>query len=66
MTLWSTVEFRCTQGLEIREFVERVLSGTERQDMSVRITARVPRGEAPDEPVAEFTLTLSLKPQKAL
>lgn len=58
------VRFRCAQGHEIREFVERVLSGTERLEMPVQITATVPAGETPDEPVAQFTLTLSLKPQK--
>jgi hypothetical protein len=59
------VEFRCTQGAEIREFVDRVLAGNERLEMPVRVTARVPRGPAPEEPVAEFTLTLSLKPQNS-
>ena len=63
------VEFRCTQGPEIRAFVERVLSGNERQEMAVYITARVPRPKGPDEnpndPVAEMKLTLSLKPAKS-
>lgn len=56
------VEFRCTQGPEIRAFVEKVVSGTERHEMPVRVSARVPRGATPDEVVAEFVLTLSLKP----
>lgn len=57
------VQFRCAQGPEIREFVDRVLAGSERLEMPVQITATVPRGEAPNDPVAQFTLTLSLKPQ---
>jgi len=60
------VEFRCNQGPEIREFVERVLSGGERLEMPVDIVARVPRGQVPDEIVAQFRLTLSLKPVKSI
>lgn len=54
------VEFRCRQGPEIRAFVDRVLAGTERQEMPVRITAR-----AGEDVVAEMKLTLSLKPAKS-
>jgi hypothetical protein len=55
------VEFRCQQGPEISQFVARVLSGDERMEMPVRVIARVPRSQTPEEPVAEFKLTLSLK-----
>ena len=55
------VVFTCTQGREIREFVDRVVASSERQEMTVNVDARVPRSKSPEEVVARFKLTLSLK-----
>jgi hypothetical protein len=55
--------FTCKQGLEIREAVERAAKTEERVDLPVHITATVPK-KFGDEPVATFTLTLSLKVKK--
>lgn len=55
------VDFRCEQGHEIREFVERVIASGEREDLTVTVLAFVPSSTTPDEAVARFTLTLSLK-----
>ncbi len=54
------VVFTCTQGLEIKEFVQKVLASEERLHMPVRITATCPN-KFGSEPMAEFTLELSLK-----
>lgn len=54
------VYFTCTDGDVVRDLVERVISTGERQNATVRVTATVP-AVAPDEPVAQFVLTLSLK-----
>ncbi len=51
--------FTCEQGEEIQKFVEMVVASDERHNMPVKITATCP--DIDDEPVAEFTLTLSLK-----
>ena len=55
------VEFSCDQGEEIRTLVQEVLSSADRREMPVRILARVPGGAQPDEVIARFELTLSLK-----
>jgi acyl-coenzyme A thioesterase PaaI-like protein len=55
------VEFTCTQGREIAAFVQEVLATTERRETTVRVEARVPRSSQPEEVVARFELTLSLK-----
>jgi acyl-coenzyme A thioesterase PaaI-like protein len=55
--------FTCKQGLEIREAVERAAKTLERVELPVHITATVPK-KLGDEPVATFTLTLSLKVKK--
>ncbi len=55
--------FICEQGEEIRALVEKALATGERQSLPVRVTAVVPSHSA-EEPVAQFTLTLSLKNKK--
>jgi acyl-coenzyme A thioesterase PaaI-like protein len=52
--------FTNTQGKEIEEFVQKVIVSGERMNMPVEVIATVPSLEG-DEPVAKFTLTLSLK-----
>lgn len=52
--------FTNTQGKEVREFVAGVIKSGERENFPVKITATCP-DKLGDEPVAEFTLTLSLK-----
>lgn len=54
------VHFTCVQGREIAELVKAAVASGERVEMPVEITATVPAllGE---EPVAKFTLVLSLK-----
>lgn len=52
--------FICEQGEEISEFVEKVIQSEERHHMPVHIVAVCPN-KFGDEPVAKFTLTLSLK-----
>ncbi len=48
------------QGQEIKEFVEKVIASGERMNMPVEVVATTPT-KFGDEPVATFTLTLSLK-----
>jgi acyl-coenzyme A thioesterase PaaI-like protein len=52
--------FVCHEGDKIREAIEAAVETRERQNLPVRVTATVPSESATD-PVAEFTLTLSLK-----
>ncbi len=52
--------FTNTQGKEIEKFVQEVAASGERMNMPVEVIATVPDKEG-DEPVAKFTLTLSLK-----
>jgi acyl-coenzyme A thioesterase PaaI-like protein len=54
------VHFVSTDGAVVRELVERAIATGERQTAPVRVTATVP-DKSGDEPVAEFTLALSLK-----
>ena len=54
------VVFRTTQGREIREAVERADATGERVTVPVNVVATVPRKYG-DEPVATFTMGLSLK-----
>ena len=54
------VHFSCENGKEINELVARTIESGVRQNLSVQVTARVP-GKLGLEPVARFTLTLSLK-----
>ena len=48
------------QGPEIKKFVEEVIASGERMNMPVEVIATTP-SKMGDEPVATFTLTLSLK-----
>lgn len=52
--------FSCYQGLEIKEFVEKVIESGERHNMTVFVEATCP-SLCENEPVAKFELTLSLK-----
>jgi acyl-coenzyme A thioesterase PaaI-like protein len=52
--------FTCVQGKEIKQFVELVLASDQRHHMPVEVIATCP-DKSGDEPVAIFTLTLSLK-----
>ena len=52
--------FTCKDGLAIKAAVQRAEESMERVDLQVKIIATVPE-KFGDEPVAEFTLTLSLK-----
>jgi acyl-coenzyme A thioesterase PaaI-like protein len=54
--------FTCTQGAEVEKFVQMVLSQDERAEMPIEIVATCP-DKLGDEPVATFTLVLSLKKQ---
>ncbi len=53
-------EFTCDEGERIRELVQQAIDSGERVEMPVHISATVP-ATSPDEPVAQFVLTLSLK-----
>jgi len=53
------VYFHCDQGREIAGLVAEAAQSDERVDMPVHVEARVP--SQCDDPVAKFTLTLSLK-----
>lgn len=52
--------FICEQGREISALVDRVCQSEKREEMAVAVTATVP-SKFGDEPVANFTMTLSLK-----
>jgi acyl-coenzyme A thioesterase PaaI-like protein len=52
--------FTCTQGIEVEKFVQKILSQEEREEMPLEIIATCP-DKFGDEPVATFTLLLSLK-----
>jgi acyl-coenzyme A thioesterase PaaI-like protein len=54
------VHFTCEEGQAIRQMVDRVIATGERQNLPVQVTATVP-SKLGKEPVAQFTLTLSLK-----
>jgi len=56
----ADVLFTCTEGSAIRDLVRRTMESEERQNLPVHITATCP-SKLGDEPVAKFTLTLSLK-----
>ncbi|HEY0592790.1 MAG TPA: DUF4442 domain-containing protein [Thermoanaerobaculia bacterium] len=57
------VLFTCENGEAIRELVALARSSGEREEMTVRVVATVPSLSG-EEPVADFSLTLSIK-QKA-
>ena len=54
------VHFTCTEGRAIADLVRKTLETGERQNLPVHVLATVP-SKLGDEPVARFTLTLSLK-----
>jgi hypothetical protein len=54
------VLFACNDGAAIAQAAQRALETGERQNLPVQIVATVPDKKA-DEPVARFTLTLSMK-----
>ncbi len=56
----ADVHFACEQGREISELIEKADVSGERQNLPVRVLATVPKLFG-SEPVARFTLTLSVK-----
>jgi len=54
------VHFVCEDGPAIAELVKKTLATGERENLPVKVVAKVPSKNG-DEPVAEFTLLLSLK-----
>jgi len=56
----ADVHFACEEGREISELIEKADASGERQSRSVHVVATVPKLLGP-EPVARFTLTLSVK-----
>lgn len=54
------VHFVCEEGKAIRDLVQRAKSSGERHETAVHVTATVP-AKLGAEPVARFTLTLSVK-----
>ena len=52
--------FTCTQGKKIEAFVNKILAQEEREELPIEIIATCP-DKLGDEPVAIFTLVLSLK-----
>ena len=54
------VHFVCSEGLAIRDLVERAMASGEREELTVNVTATVPK-KLGEEPVARFQLTLSVK-----
>ena len=56
----ADVHFACRQGREILELLERARASGERENLPVEVVATVPKLLG-DEPVARFTLTLSVR-----
>lgn len=54
------VYFTCSEGVIIRDLVEKAIETGERCELPIEVIATVP-SKLGDEPVARFTLTLSLK-----
>jgi len=59
------VHFVCEEGSAIRDLVGRAMATGEREETTVHITATVPT-KLGAEPVARFSLTLSVKKKSAL
>ncbi len=55
------VHFTCEDGKKIDATIGEALTSGERENVTVLIKATVPKSETPEEPVALFHLTLSLK-----
>tara|TARA_Y100000590_G_C15486884_1_gene926157 strand:- start:215 stop:661 length:447 start_codon:yes stop_codon:yes gene_type:complete len=53
------VDFRCEDGQDIDSLIDRAITSNERSSAPVSVIATVP--SVSDEPVASFSLTLSLK-----
>ena len=60
----ADVHFTCTEGGEIDKLVQNAATSGEREEMPIHVTATVPSLTG-DEPVARFTLTLSIKKKKS-
>ena len=60
----SAVHFTCVDGAAIQALVLRALETGERKNLPVRVTATCPE-KLGDEPVANFTVVLSLKQKKS-
>ena len=56
----ADVFFTCTEGGEIDALVQKAAISGEREEMPIHVIATVPSLSG-DEPVARFTLTLSIK-----
>ena len=56
----ADVDFVCDQGDEVRALVKKATESGERENLAVKITAFCPK-KLGNEPVAKFSLTLSLK-----
>ncbi|MBI3544575.1 MAG: DUF4442 domain-containing protein [Deltaproteobacteria bacterium] len=54
------VHFVCDEGAKVKALIDQAAASGERQNMPVQVTATVP-SKYGDEPVARFTLTLSVK-----
>ena len=54
------VFFTCTQGAAIQDLVRKTIESGVRENLAVQVIATVP-SKLGEEPVAKFTLTLSLK-----
>ena len=54
------VHFSCEDGELVQQLVARAQASGEREETTVRVTARVPK-KLGDEPVAQFEMTLSVK-----
>ena len=54
------VYFKCNDGLRIKELINKVISTGNRHSMPVNVIAYTPEKNG-DDPIARFTLTLSLK-----
>ncbi len=57
------VVFTCEEGPKLNELVKKAIESGEREEDAVRVIATVP-DKMGDEPVAEFSLTISLKRKK--
>jgi acyl-coenzyme A thioesterase PaaI-like protein len=60
----SDVHFACEQGREILALMEKAAATGERENLPLYVTATVPKLLGP-EPVARFTLTLSVRKRAA-
>jgi hypothetical protein len=59
------VLFTCSNGPELKAAVQETAATGERINIPVDIVATVPKSDSPNDPVATFTLTISLKRAKS-